>query len=213
MEQSLSVVKSYLKEAREVLAPSYKEINDRKPVRKIKDADIFLEVPIVRQSTDYSCGAACFLSILGYYGYDPYEKQLIKALETTLGGTDPDSFKKAAKKFELKIDIKEDMTIDQIKNNLKKKIPVILDIQAWGEKKDYSKAWKDGHYVVAVGYDKKGFYLMDPSQMGYSYLLEKDLEDRWHDVEIDSDKKFFKLGIMIYGKAPKFHYDRVKPIG
>lgn len=201
-----SVVSSYLCRLSE--AP---EINDTKAVRKIEDADVFLEVPLVRQSTDYSCGAASFLSILGYYGYDPYEKQIMKTMGTTLGGTHPSGFEKAAKKFQLKSKLKENMSFDDVRESIKEKIPVIMAIQAWGDKENYSKEWKDGHYVVAVGFDKDGFFLMDPSQMGYSYISEKQLEERWHDVD-QNKTAVVRLGIMIYGKEPRFDYDRVRPI-
>jgi hypothetical protein len=36
---------------------------------------------------------------------------------------------------------------------------VIVLIQAWGDKKSISKDWKDGHYVVCIGYSKLGFIL------------------------------------------------------
>jgi predicted double-glycine peptidase len=209
---SSRVLLAFLKSA-DTLSKKDKEIVRTKPVRKVtNDADIFLQIPIVRQSTSYSCGAASFLAILGYYGYDPYEKQVMNALGTTLGGTDPDDFPKAAKKFELQAKLKENMTIDDVKKNIKNKVPVVLGIQAWGEKEDYSEEWDDGHYVVAIGYDKEGFYLMDPSQMGYSYVSFKDLEKRWHDRMKDNKIKFVHLGIVVSGKEPKFEYNAVKPI-
>lgn len=206
MIKSSSVVQSFLKKSETI------QINHNRAVRKIKDADVFLEIPLIRQSTDYSCGAASFLSILGYYGYDPHEKQIMKIMNTTLGGTDPQNFEKAATKFGLKTKIKDNMTFDEIRDNIKNKKPVVIAIQAWGNKKDYSKEWDEGHYVVVIGYDKKGFYLMDPSQMGYSYISERDLQNRWHDTMKKSDKSFINLGIIIYGKKPKFHFDAVHSI-
>jgi predicted double-glycine peptidase len=195
------------------LSDGDKKVVKKKPVKKVTDdADVFLEVPVIRQSTDYSCGAASFLAILGYYGFDPYEKQIITAMGTTLAGTDPKGFPKAAKKFDLKADVKEHMTIDEVKERLDKKIPVILDIQAWGDKKDYTDEWDDGHYVVAIGYDKEGFYLMDPSQIGYSYVSSEELKKRWHDILIDNKTKFFDMGIAVSGKEPKFKYNAVKTI-
>jgi len=190
-----------------------KEVDKKKAVRKITDdADIFIQVPIIRQSTDYSCGAACLLSVMGYYGIDPYEKQVMAALKTTLAGVDPVDFPKAAKKFDLNAKVKEGMTQDEIKKNLDDDIPVILDIQAWGNKKDYSDVWNEGHFVVAVGYDKEGYYLMDPSQIGYTYITEPELDDRWHDVEIGTKRKFYNVGIIVTGKEPKFKYNSVKII-
>jgi ABC-type bacteriocin/lantibiotic exporter with double-glycine peptidase domain len=211
MIRSDRIIGSFLLKEATLLTPSDKKVIKTKAIREIDDADVFLEVPIIRQSASHTCGAACFLSILGYYGYDPNEKKIIKVTETTIAGTDTDGFEKAAKIFNLKCRLKENMTYDQLRESVKDKIPVILAIQAWGNKDDYSQDWKDGHFVTAVGYDKKGFFLMDPAQMGYSYISDKKLEGRWHDMEKDSEK-IVRMGIMIYGKEPKFDYDRVRPI-
>ena len=194
---------------------AYRAASDRnKPLRNIDQAKVFIPVPTIRQYSSYSCGSASFLSLLGYYGLDPNEKEVIKILGTTAQkGTSPDDFLKAGKKFGLKVKLQEDLTIEDIQNYLKKKLPVILDIQAWTEHKgvDYSKDWEDGHYVVAVGYGDKDIYLMDPSEMGYSYISFDDLEKRWHDVEEDG-AKYTHLGIIVSGKEPKFDSEKAKPI-
>jgi len=193
-----------------ILSPYDKKVNTIRPVRKLDDADVFLDVPSLRQYSDYDCGATCFLSVLGYYGYDLYEEKVMKIMEVKHNGVDPIGFERAAEKFNLKCKMTEKMTCEDVRDSIKEKIPVILSLQAWGEKKDYTDNWKDGHYVVAVGYDKRGFFLMDPSQIGYSYISDPDLMERWH--EKDTNKISIRLGIMIYGKKPKFDYDQVKPI-
>lgn len=43
----------------------------------IDGASVFLSVPYERQGTGYTCGTACFVSLLGYYGYNPSEKDLV----------------------------------------------------------------------------------------------------------------------------------------
>jgi predicted double-glycine peptidase len=200
-------------EASNELSKEDKEVDNKKPIRKVtEDANVFIQVPIIRQSTDYSCGAACLLSVMGYYGIDPYEKQVMDALKTTIAGVDPIDFPKAAKKFDLTAKVKEGMSQDEIKKNLDDDIPVRLDIQAWGDKKDYSDVWDEGHFVVAVGYDKEGYYLMDPSQIGYTYITKPELDTRWHDVEIGTKRKFHNVGIVVNGKKPKFRYNAVKII-
>jgi hypothetical protein len=181
-------------------------------IRDISQADVLLNVPTIRQSTDYSCGAATFSSILAFYGHDLPEKEVIDLMGTTKEGTNPESFLSGAKKFKLKSELREGMTIKNLRECLDERIPVILCIQAWGNKKDYNKEWEDGHYVAAIGYDLKGFYFMDPSQIGYSYLETGDLEDRWHDIRKDKKKTYTHLGIIIYGKEPKFNMDKIRPI-
>jgi len=183
-----------------------------RPIRDISQADVLLNVPSIRQSTEYSCGAATFSSILAFYGHDLSEKEVMNLIGTTSGGTNPESFLSGSKKFGLKSELIEGMTEKGIRNYLDKGIPVILSIQAWGDKKDYTVDWNDGHYVVAIGYDKNGFYFMDPSQLGYSYLETNDLNDRWHDIRRDNKKKYIHLGIIIYGKEHEFNIDEIRSI-
>jgi predicted double-glycine peptidase len=195
MIQVMSVVSAYLK-----------------PIRDISEAEVLLNVPSIRQSTEYSCGAATFESIMAFYGNDLSEENVMDILKTTEGGTSPESFLKGAKKFGLKSKMEKGMSMEEIRDYLDKKIPVILAIQAWNEKKvDYAKDWGDGHYVAAIGYDKDGFYFMDPSQLGYSYLETEELDSRWHDISKEKEI-FTHLGIVIYGKSPEFDIDKIRKI-
>lgn len=183
-------------------------------IRSRQDAKVFLEVPLVRQSTSFSCGAASFLSVLGYYGFSPREQQIMQLMDTSFGGTDPESFVKAAKFFKLKTEMKENISHDTIVKLLNENVPVVLAIQAWnGDKnKDYKNEWQDGHWVVTIGYDDEGYYFMDPSQIGYSYLTKKELDDRWHDKSKQNDKTYNRLAVIVYGKKPEFDYDEIRQI-
>ncbi len=64
--------------------------------------------------------------------------------------------------------------------------------------------WKDGHYVVAIGYDKERIYLEDPSTILRSYISYQDLEERWHDT--DKARKYIKTGIV---SGPKKDFSSV----
>jgi len=57
---------------------------------------------------------------------------------------------------------------------------------------------------VAIGYDNKKFYFEDPSAVIRTYLTFKELEERWHDIDAKTKKKFYHFGITFYGKKPKF---------
>jgi uncharacterized protein YvpB len=89
------------------------------------------------------------------------------------------------------------MSIADLKALLDKKFPVIVLLQAWSEHKmDYRNAWSEGHYVVAVGYDAKNIYFMDPSTLGnYAYIPEKEFVDRWHDT--DGKEKLRHFGMVV----------------
>jgi len=163
-----------------------------------------LELPRLRQTYDYDCGATVLESILVYYGIDVREDILMKNAGTTKDGTPIPGILKTVKKYGLKY-VSKQMDLEEIKGYLDKKIPIILLIQAWTKKKmiDWKKDWMDGHYAVAVGYDRNKIYFEDPSSFKLAYLTYKELEMRWHDVDIKG-KKYFNHGIAIYGKHNRF---------
>lgn len=171
-------------------------------MKKVKLIENF---PEFRQVFNYDCGAAAMEAILMYYGFDVPEKKIIKIAETNKHGTRVSGLLKVAKKFGLKYKSCT-LDIDDLKKNIDEGKPTILALQAWLKKdvKDWSKHWADGHYVVAIGYDANKFYFEDPSATIRTYLTFKELEERWHDLDAMTNKKFYHLGITFYGKKPKY---------
>jgi ABC-type bacteriocin/lantibiotic exporter with double-glycine peptidase domain len=163
-----------------------------------------LSFPEFRQTYEYDCGAKALQAVLEYYGIDVSEGKIINLAKTTKKGTSPKSVVNVIKRYKLKF--KEgQLTISQIKKYLDKRIPVIILLQAWTEKKkfDWEKDWTDGHYVVAVGYGKNKVYFEDPYSVLRTYLTYKELNKRWHDKE--DRKEYVHYGIAVYGKKPKFN--------
>ena len=174
-----------------------------------------LPVPIVMQSTDYSCGAAALLSVLSYWGaYEGSESSLYPLLHTTPEqGTEPAMLATVAKSLGLDASFKEGMTIDELRASLERGDTVILDIQAWhepstkagGEPPNWKELWNDGHYVVLIAMDKDTAYFMDPSAgINYGFIPIPELLDRWHDFEDRNGRvwRFYNLGVTIRGKTP-----------
>jgi len=163
-----------------------------------------INLPQLVQTYNYDCGAKALQSILAYYGIEAREDKIMKFAKTSKKGTPIRGMVTATEKFGLKTEIKG-MTIKDIKEYIKKDIPVILILQAWTGKKevDWEKDWADGHYVVAIGYTKDKVLFVDPSSFQYTYLKYNELEKRWHDVDTDG-KKYDHYGIAIFGKKPKF---------
>lgn len=169
-----------------------------------------LAVPIVRQATPYSCGAAAVLAVLQYWGaYDGGEGGLYAELGTTPDdGTDPRSMAKVLGERGLEASWREGMTEADLEGHLARGETVIIDIQAWAEDDktpdDYSDNWEDGHYVVLVGMDDTYLYVMDPSlSAGYGYFARSELKARWRDYE-DRGGVVWRnqgLGIVARGKA------------
>lgn len=169
-----------------------------------------LRVPLVRQATSYSCGAAALLSLLFYWqGYDGREDSLYKELGTTpKDGTPPESLIEAAARRGLEARLVEHMSLADLRDALQRGDTVILDIQAWRDKavkRKWSETWEDGHYVVLVGMDKENAYVMDPSSLGaYGHIPLSELPERWHDYENRHGiiRRYHRLGIVIRGTKP-----------
>ncbi|HAH05975.1 MAG TPA: hypothetical protein DCM05_05495 [Elusimicrobia bacterium] len=170
-----------------------------------------LPLPILMQETDYSCGAAALLSVLRYWQvFEGNERDLYGPLQTTPNdGTEPQSLAAFARKQGLKAEMKEKMTLEDLRAALKDGVTVIVDIQAWRDESEadtpWEDLWEDGHYVVLSAMDSKNAYFMDPSVMGtYAFIPLSELPGRWHDYE-DRDgtlKRYYQLGILIKGKQP-----------
>ena len=65
----------------------------------------------------------------------------------------------------------------------KRAIVRAISIQAYGDPQTYYRD-DNGHYVVAVGYDKANFYFEDPVLQGRAgFLPAKEFDRRWHDDE------------------------------
>lgn len=165
-----------------------------------------LPVPIVRQATPFSCGAAALQAVLLYWQVNTEgELALHEPLQTDKdNGTHPESILKIAKTLGLKADLKIERNIKEIEYSVDKKEPVIVDYQAWGgpEIKDYSDVWDSGHYGVVVGYDENYLYLMDPLlPSSYGKIEKGEFQKRWHDVETRNGKLeyFIRSAIFISG--------------
>lgn len=172
-----------------------------------------LEFPEDRQTYSYDCGAKVTQAVLAYYGIDVREDKIMKLVGTTRAGTAIKGIVKTFHKFGLKCKVSK-LNINHIKKSIDKKIPVILVLQAWTEKKkvNWEKDWIDGHYVVAIGYDDKKIYFEDPSSVLRTYLTYEELKKRWHERD-KGGKKYINYGIIAYGKNKKFSFNKKVHMG
>jgi len=160
---------------------------------------IKINLPSAKQQGNFTCGAACLRSISSYYKVGPEtECDFVKAVKATKqDGTEPDNLVKAAKAFGLNAVVKEGMSIKELKAYIDKQWPVICNIQAWGDPKQYKKL-TSGHYVIAIGYDDKHLYFEDPSMKGNRGKLTcEEFEERWNDKQKNGEKTRH-LGIVIW---------------
>ena len=172
-----------------------------------------IRVPMTRQATDYTCGVAALQSVLGYYGLEIREDNLSKDLKADPNeGTSYKQIADFARSQGFTVEIKTGLTLDDLKRQLDRKRPVICLIQAWPEKKvDFEKDWDDGHYVVAVGYDRSNVYFMDPSTLGnYTYIPAREFLKRWHDT--DTHEKVVHFGMTISKPRPSYSPTAIRPL-
>ncbi len=171
---------------------------------------IILDFPQLRQTFNYDCGDIVIESVLAYYGIEVREDVLINQVKTNISdGTRIENIIAIFHKYNLQSYSRE-MLVDDIKEYINQNIPVILVLQAWTEqeKVDWKNDWDDGHYVVAIGYDREKIYFEDPSAFERTYLTFEELRKRWHDIDV-SGQRYYNYAIAVYGKKPKFSNHKI----
>jgi predicted double-glycine peptidase len=163
-------------------------------------------VPLTRQNTDYTCGVTSLQAILGYYGIDKRLDELSLGIKPDPdNGTNYLTVAAYTKSLGFDVAIRTEMTIDELKGYIDQRRPVLLAIQAWADSTAVYSLPKneDGHYVVAIGYDDKNFYFMDPSTLGhYTYIPTAEFVSRWHDYDSFGNKALNHFGIIITKDNP-----------
>ena len=175
-----------------------------------QESKTILDFPSTRQSNLDSCGISAVQSIGIYYGID-HPEDYFDNEDKEHNYFSKEDILNFFKKHKFKTEVKEDMSIDDLKKYIDKKIPVIVFIQAWSKKKvDYTKTNKEGHDLVVIGYDEKNLYFNDPSIGGnLGMMTQSEFMKRWHDQE--EGKEMNQLGIAVYG-TPKYDSKKIQKI-
>ncbi|HYD03627.1 MAG TPA: cysteine peptidase family C39 domain-containing protein [Alphaproteobacteria bacterium] len=171
-----------------------------------------IQFPQLRQSFDYDCGAEALRGILGYYGIDEDLGKIIKEAKTTeKHGTQFDGIIRVLKKHNLRHEFKS-MTVIELEKYLDKNIPVIIELQAWPEKKkaDLKESWDNSHFVIAIGYTDNEIIFEDPAVLHKTSLAFNDLMDRWHSTSTKRGKtiKHENMGVAVFGE-PKYAHNNI----
>jgi predicted double-glycine peptidase len=170
-----------------------------------------IRLPLTRQATDYTCGVAALQSVLAFWGDEHREDELSRLLKAgKVHGTAYRRMEKYARDHGYDVETRKNMSIDDLKHELDKRLPVIVLIQAWPTKPvDFSRDWVDGHYVVAIGYDGQIIYFMDPSTLGnYTYIPTQQFIERWHDTDLKEKLRHF--GMIVSREKSSYEPDAVK---
>lgn len=163
--------------------------------KSISEHKILDRVPMVSQSTPYSCGAAALQAVLGYYGHEYSESELIKELGTEPAfGTKHEKMVEFATKLGIKAVVKHDLNLDALAESIQRDQLAIVEFQAWADEPDHkpwSELWDDGHYAVVLGMDSEKIYFMDPSLLGSKgFIPIKEFLERWHDIVSSGEHKY-----------------------
>jgi len=161
-----------------------------------------ISVPLTYQSYDYTCGVSALQSVLYYYGKDFRHEDLAKALEPDpIKGTNYKRMVEFARSLGFRVDVLTHMSLEDLKKLIDDRRPVIVLIQAWPDSPvRWQETWSEGHYAVAIGYDVRNIYFMDPSILGhYTFIPIQEFLDRWHDM--DDQVKLIHFGMVITGEG------------
>jgi ABC-type bacteriocin/lantibiotic exporter with double-glycine peptidase domain len=161
-----------------------------------------VDLPNMVQAEEHTCGPAAVLAICAYYGVGPAsEAEVERDLGTTVDGTDPDQIVACVRRYGLEVQEHRPMTTEALIACLDRRRPVVMMLQAWAEPapRSYRDRWDHGHWVVAIGYDRRGVYLEDPAlAIARGFLDYAALDDRWHDIEGEARHRVERYGVAIW---------------
>jgi HK97 family phage portal protein len=154
-----------------------------------------LDVPDVRQSYPYDCGAAATMAVCQFYGVGPAtEEEYIAALGTTEEeGTDPQAIISYLQQVGLRVDARNDLEVYDLATA---GCPVIVCVQDYEEEPEDIPEEASGHYVVVCGADDDNITLQDPVN-GRVEMPTTDFLARWEDRSDTQD--FVHFGIFVFG--------------
>ena len=169
----------------------------------LADADVYIEIPALRQYGGYTCGATCVQMLMNWL--DPYAADLnLTRYEELLGttpekGTPPDSIMGYLTERGVAFAASERWLCEDLRAALDAGHPVMMALQAWSSADDGSYNVDDpanadtylveGHWVICVGYcddpDEPYFIFNDPACVGHTLLYADELAERWIDMDGD----------------------------
>jgi hypothetical protein len=163
-----------------------------------------------RQTTEYSCGACALQSVLGYWGREVDEAELMQRMGTSPEeGTYPEQIVRVARELGFEAELRENLTVDDVEQATSAGHPVIVLGQAWrsrGHSDDAAEdVWADGHYFVVLAVDHDYVYFEDPyMRMGKGFMPRAALDALWHNVmggDLAKPRQM-RMGIFIRGEKP-----------
>ena len=147
-------------------------------------------IPYFKQKTVYTCGPASMRMVLASLGIRKTEKSIAKLLRVhPQKGLKNNRFPQFAEESGLKYIMKSPAKIDDIKELLKKKYGVIVNIQIFG--------WGRmiGHFAVVEKIRGEYIFIHDPNLGPSKKYLIKDFIKIWRGDPRGDNKKHWLIGI------------------
>lgn len=161
-------------------------------MKRIAPTSVRIAAAPVPQRRDHDCGPAALVAASMFLGVPVTLKQATRFCNTSRAkGTTPKGVERAAKALGLGAAVESDMSNRQLRGYIAGKFPVLLAI----------RAYRDGHWVVGVGYSTRYLYVNDPMlKHCRGRLAWSELDERWWD-EDDGDR-YDRLGVVLWHKQP-----------
>jgi predicted double-glycine peptidase len=163
-----------------------------------------IELPIGRQTFDFDCGAKALQIVMAYYGIDISEGDLMKELRCDAKGTSVQNMVSVAEAKGFDVICKCGFSLEEVKQLVDGKHPVIVLVQAWAQRYMTLEDWKadneDGHYVIVIGHHGSIVVFEDPSSFHRTWMTEEEFMARWHDVDPGTQQKLEHFGMVLLGR-------------
>lgn len=162
-----------------------------------------LKVESFQQTTEYTCGPASVVSLLGYFGKKGDELTIAREMGTSpVVGTNPGQMAVWLSNNGFVASWHEYGELDTLLNRLKRKLPTLVEWSDWG-----------GHWVLAIGYDTR-----NTENIWDDILIFADPYDR-HDDNADG-YTWFNAGrfyymwydALLFGKLTQRVYISAQPV-
>jgi ABC-type bacteriocin/lantibiotic exporter with double-glycine peptidase domain len=166
-----------------------------------------IDYPETRQVFSFDCGANALVSVLVFAGLEEREDRVALLAGTTKEGTDTEVIVRVLRYYGLPRRARQQMNVNDLRRAIDAGHPTLLTLQAYRESnRPYRELWDDGHWVVAIGHDKKRILFEDPSAFHRTWLADEELRQRWHDM--DRGKRIRQWGCTVQAGGA-YEHDRI----
>ena len=163
--------------------------------------------PETRQVFNYDCGANALVSVLVFAGLEEREDRVALLAGTTKAGTDTEGIVRVLRYYGLPRRARQQMHVNDLRRAIDAGHPTLLTLQAYRESsRPYRELWDDGHWVVAIGHDKRRILFEDPSAFHRTWLADEELRQRWHDLDRGKRIRQWGCTVLVKGQFTPGHH-------